>query len=170
MNAEELRNLQAPYKARYKDTPESARKTLTAHGTIRGDALVCDVAGFNGSIPAGLHEAAGGDGLAACAGNMLLEALVGCTGVTLRAVATAMDIPIRGGRIIAEGDMDFRGTLGVSKDVPVGFTDIRLTITLDTDAPQEKIDNLVRLTKRYCVVYQTLEKSPRITTTAAAGR
>jgi uncharacterized OsmC-like protein len=169
MTAEELRNLQAPLKARYKDAPETALKTLTARGTLRGDAIVCEVAGFHGPIPAGLHEAAGGDGLAACAGNMLLEALVGCTGVTLRAVATALEIPIHGGQVVAEGDMDFRGTLGISKDVPVGFTDIRLTITLQTDAPQEKIDNLVRLTKRYCVVYQTLEKSPRITTKAVAS-
>ena len=164
MNAEQLRNLQAPVKTQYKDHPASALKTLTARGTLQGDSLVCQVQAFQGTVSAGLHPAAGGDGLAACAGNMLLEALVGCSGVTLRAVATALDIPIRGGTIIAEGDMDFRGTLGVSKDVPIGFTDIRLTITLDTDAPQEKIDNLVRLTKRYCVVYQTLEKPPKITT------
>jgi uncharacterized OsmC-like protein len=170
MKAEELRNLQTPFKVRYKDAPETALKTLAARGILRADGLICDVAGFKGSTPAGLHEAAGGDGLAACAGNMLLEALVGCTGVTLCAVATAMEIPLRGGQIVVEGDMDFRGTLGVSKDVPVGFTDIRLTITLDTDATQEKIDTLVRLTKRYCVVYQTLEKSPKITTTAVAGR
>ena len=169
MNADELRNLQAPFKTRYKDDPASARKILTARSTLDANALICNVATFKGNIPAGLHEAAGGDGLAACAGNMLLEALVGCTGVTLRAVATALDIAIRGGDIVAAGEMDFRGTLGVSKDVPVGFTSIQVSITLDTDAPQDKIDNLVRLTKRYCVVFQTLEKPPQITTKAAIG-
>lgn len=162
MNAEELRALQAPFKSRYKDDPKSAVQTLAARGTLEPKEVLCSVDTYMGPVPAGLHRAAGGHDLAACAGNMLLEALVGCTGVTLSAVATALDIPLRGGTIVAEGDMDFRGTLGVSKEAPIGFTDIRLTITLDTDAPQDKLDNLLRLTKRYCVVYQTLEKPPKI--------
>lgn len=165
MNTEELRAVQAPFKNRYKEDAGSAHKTLTARGTLDLDAVVCKVETFAGTVRAGLHPAAGGDETVACAGNMLLEALVGCTGVTLRAVATALEIPIRSGTIVAEGDMDFRGTLGVSKEVPIGFTAIRLKIALDSEAPQDKIDTLLRLTKRYCVVYQTLEKPPGIMTT-----
>jgi uncharacterized OsmC-like protein len=164
VNAEQLRSLQAPFKTKYREDAASAQQTLTARGTLDKDDVVCHVQAFGGTVPAGLHPSAGGSDAVACAGNMLLEALVGCSGVTLKAVATALDIPIRSGTILAEGDMDFRGTLGVSKDVPIGFTAIRLTITLDSDAPQDKIDNLIRLTKRYCVVYQTLEKPPQITT------
>lgn len=165
MNADQLRALQTPVKNRYKEDPGSALKTLQAHGSLHPDGIVCNVESFKGTVPAGLHPAAGGDDMVACAGNMLLEALVGCTGVTLRAVATALDIPIRSGTILVEGDMDFRGTLGVSKETPIGFTALRLSIALDTDAPQDKIDNLIRLTKRYCVVYQTLDKPPQISTT-----
>ena len=157
MNAEQLRGVQAPLKSRYKEDPASAALTLSAEGTIAGDDVVCNVACWNGSVPSGLHPAAGGDGSAACAGDMLLQALVGCSGVTLKAVATAMNIPIRSARIRVEGDMDFRGTLGVNKEVPVGFTDIRLLISVDGDATPEQIDTLVKLTKRYCVVYQTLQ-------------
>src|SRR5688572_26777917 len=131
MTADELRNLQAPVKQRYRDEPDSARVTMRAEGTLQGDGVVCGVKSFLGDVPAGLHRAAGGDGSAACSGDMLLEALVGCAGVTLRAVATALNIPLRAGRVRAEGEMDFRGTLGVSKETPVGFQSIRLTFDLD---------------------------------------
>ncbi len=164
MNAEQLRALQTPLKQKYKDDPDSACQTLSATGSLSGEDLTCVVSTFAGDAHAGLHPATGGDGSFACSGDMLLEALVGCAGVTLRAVATAMEIPIRGGTVSAEGDMDFRGTLGVDREAPVGITNIRLKFNLDTDAPQEKIDKLVQLTERYCVVYQTLVRPPEIST------
>jgi uncharacterized OsmC-like protein len=160
MNAEQLKALQAPVKNLYREHPERGRLTLRAEGELAGDSIVCRVKTFTGSVPAGLHPATGGDGNDACSGDMLLEALVGCAGVTLKAVATAMNIPIRQGTIRAEGDMDFRGTLGVSKEVPVGFQTIRLHFDLDTDATPEQLETLVKLTERYCVVYQTLAKPP----------
>src|SRR3989442_6348971 len=159
MNAEELRSLQAPLKARYRERPETALVTLRAEGRI-GEGITCKVETGKARVEAGLHPATGGDGLSACAGDMLLEALVACAGVTLRAVATALGIPVRGGTIRAEGDLDFRGTLGVSKDVDAGFKEIRLSFHLDTDAAPEQLDNLLKLTKRYCVIYQTLQKPP----------
>lgn len=162
MNADELRARQAPFKERYRDDPADARKTLSAQGALGVADVSCAVAGPNGSVNAGLHAAAGGDGSFACAGDLLLQALVGCAGVTLAAVATALQIPVRGGTVRAEGDLDFRGTLGVSKEADVGFTEVRLTFDLDADATPEQLDNLIRLTKRYCVVYQTLQKSPRL--------
>ena len=164
MNAEELKALQAPVKDRYKAEPASAMKTLKVEGELRQDKVTCVVKSVRGPIEAGLHPAAGGSGEWACSGDMLLEALVGCAGVTLAAVATAMSIPIRGGTLRAEGDLDFRGTLGVAKDVDIGFKEIRLSIHLDTDAPKEQIDTLIKLTKRYCVVFQTLQKPPVMTT------
>lgn len=162
MTAEELRALQAPVKQQYKDRPETARRTLQAVGKLGMQQATTIVATPRGPIEAGLHPATGGDGSFACSGDMLLEALLGCAGTTLAAVATAMNIPIRGGTLRAEGDMDFRGTLGVSKDVNVGFQAIRLTFELDTDAPTEQLERLLSLTKRYCVVYQTLAKSPKL--------
>jgi uncharacterized OsmC-like protein len=164
MNAEELRALQAPVKARYKDEPERAKLTLKATGSL-GAGVTCKVATGKALVEAGLHPATGGDGSAACSGDMLLEALVGCAGVTLRAVATALDIPLRGGSVTAEGDLDFRGTLGVSKEVPVGFSAIRLNFDLDSDATPEQLETLLKLTKRYCVVYQTLAQPPVLATT-----
>ena len=164
MKAEDLRALQAPMKARYKENPAAALVTLKARGTLSQE-ITCTVATWKGEVEAGLHPATGGDGRSACSGDMLLEALVGCAGVTLRAVATAMGIPVRGGTVTAEGDLDFRGTLGLSKEVDVGFLAIRLHFELNTDAPAEQVDKLIKLTERYCVVYQTLRKSPAITTT-----
>ena len=164
MTADELKAKQAPLKTKYKDNPASAQQTLAAQGTLGADAT-CSVATFRGAAPAGLHPATGGDGSAACSADMLLQALVGCAGVTLGAVATALGIPVRGGTVRAEGDLDFRGTLGVSKDAPVGFTAIRLSIDLDADAAPEQLDTLLKLTKRYCVVYQTLAKAPALTET-----
>src|SRR5438105_3875804 len=145
MNADELKALQTPVKNSYRENPQRAQLTLHARGTLDRDRLVCAVDTFNGPVPAGLHPATGGDGRDACSGNMLLEALVGCAGVTLKAVATAMNIAIRSGTVRAEGDMDFRGTLGVSKEVPVGFQAIRLYFDLDTDATPEQLQTLVRL-------------------------
>jgi len=161
MNAEELRALQAPIKARYKDSPESAHVTLSAQGRLDA-GITCSVQTGKALVAAGLHPAAGGDGSSACSGDMLLEALVACAGVTLNAVATALAIEIRGGTVRAEGDLDFRGTLGVDKEAPVGFKAIRLGFDLDTDAPDEKLDTLIRLTERYCVIYQTLVRPPEI--------
>jgi uncharacterized OsmC-like protein len=162
MTGDELRALQAPLKKRYKEEPASALLTLKVEGELGMDEPTCIVATPRGPIEAGLHPAAGGDGRFACSGDMLLEALVGCAGVTLRAVATAMNIPIRGGTIRAEGDLDFRGTLGVSKDVDVGFQSIRLSFQLHTDATPEQVESLIKLTKRYCVIYQTLAKPPKL--------
>ena len=162
MTADELRALQTPLKKKYKDQPASALHVLKVEGRLSGDTVTCNVSTPRGEIEAGLHPATGGDGLSACSGDMLLEALVGCAGVTLRAVATALAIPVRGGAVRAEGDLDFRGTLGVSKDVDIGFQAIRLYFDLDTDATPEQLENLLKLTKRYCVIYQTLAKSPKL--------
>jgi uncharacterized OsmC-like protein len=163
MTADELRALQAPFKTRYRDDPGSALLTLRAQGTL-GQGVTCKVATGQGAVEAGLHPATGGDGTAACSADMMLEALVGCAGVTLRAVATALAIPLRSGTIRAEGDLDFRGTLGITKDAPVGFKEIRLHFELDTDATPEQRDKLIQLTERYCVVYQTLRQPAKLTT------
>lgn len=162
MNADELRATQAPLKAQYRDTPESAQITLRAEGRL-GEGVTCSIETGKALVVAGLHPATGGTGLAACSGDMLLEALVACAGVTLNAVATALGIALRDATLRAEGDLDFRGTLGLDKEVPVGFRDIRLNITLDTDAPQDQIDTLLRLTERYCVIFQTLTHPPSLT-------
>jgi uncharacterized OsmC-like protein len=162
MDSEELRGLQAPLKARYRETPGEAVITLKAQGRLEDTDLVCKVETGRAIVEAGLHPATGGDGLHACSGDMLLEALVACAGVTLRAVATALEIPLRGGTVSAEGDLDFRGTLGVAKDAPVGFRDIRLRFDLDTDADPDRLETLRTLTERYCVVYQTLRNSPPV--------
>lgn len=161
MDAETLRALQAPLKQRYRDDPESAVVTLRASGEAT-EAISCKVETGRALVEAGLHPATGGDGTLACSGDMLLEALVACAGVTLRAVATAIGVELRRARITAEGDLDFRGTLGVSKDVPVGFRDIRLHFDLDTDADDTRRADLIRLTERYCVVLQTLRRPPSI--------
>jgi len=158
---EELRSLQAPIKERYRAQPTTALVTLRAEAGI-GEGLTCKLETGRALVEAGLHPATGGDGLSACSGDMLLEALVACAGVTLRAVATALAINLRDARIRAEGDVDFRGTLGVSKEVPVGFQRIRLQFDLDTDASEEQLAALLRLTERYCVVYQTLNQPPKI--------
>jgi uncharacterized OsmC-like protein len=159
MNSEKLRSLQAPIKAKYREDGASASFTLRAEGKL-GEGITCKLETGRGLVEAGLHPATGGDGLSACSGDMLLEALVACAGVTLNAVATALEIPIRGGTVTAEGDLDFRGTLAVRKDVPVGFSDIRLRFDLDTDATGDQLDSLLKLTERYCVIYQTLRNSP----------
>ena len=164
MTAEELKARQIPLKDRYRAEPASALQTLHVQGELRQDKVICVVKTPRGPIEAGLHPSTGGSGEFACSGDMLLEALVGCAGVTLAAVATAMNITIRSGTLKAEGDLDFRGTLGVSKEADVGFKEIRLSIDLDTDAPTDQIETLIKLTKRYCVVYQTLQKTPTMTT------
>ena len=161
MNAAELKSLQAPIKERYREKPEAASITLRAEGKI-GEGVTCNVQTGKALVEAGLHPATGGNGLSACSGDMLLESLVACAGVTLRAVATALEIPLRDATVYTEGDLDFRGTLAVSKEVPVGFTQIRLRFELDTDASEEQIATLLRLTERYCVVYQTLARPPKI--------
>jgi len=168
MNAEELRAAQAPLKARYRIDPATALVTQTATGTLDTSTQVCRVETHLGSVEAGLHTATGGDGRKACAGDMLLQALVACAGVTLGAVATAMGITVRAGRIRAEGEIDFRGTLGVSREVLVGFQSLRLHFDLDTDAEPDAQKKLIELTERYCVVYQTLRQPPVITTIANA--
>jgi uncharacterized OsmC-like protein len=160
MDAETLKALQAPIKQQYRDAPESAVITLKAEGTVGAEGVTCKVDTGRALVEAGLHPAAGGDGMAACSGDMLLEALVACAGVTLRAVATALNVDLRGGTVRAEGDLDFRGTLGVSKEAPVGFRSIRLTFDLDTDANEEQLASLLKLTERYCVIYQTLRNPP----------
>jgi uncharacterized OsmC-like protein len=162
MRAEALRELQAPLKQQYREAPEAAMITLSAAGNL-DEGIVCSVETGKAIVQAGLHPATGGDGLAACSGDMLLQALVACAGVTLRAVATALDIEVRGGKVSAEGELDFRGTLGVSKEAPVGFANIRLNFDLDTDAEPDQLDTLLRLTERYCVVYQTLQQAPPVT-------
>jgi uncharacterized OsmC-like protein len=154
--------MQAPLKDKYRAAPETALVTLKAQAQL-GAGITCKIATGKALVEAGLHPATGGDGLSACSGDMLLEALAACAGVTLGAVATALDIPIRDGQVIAEGDLDFRGTLGVSKEAPVGFQAIRLQFQLDTDASQEQLATLLRLTERYCVVYQTLRHAPAFT-------
>jgi uncharacterized OsmC-like protein len=161
MNAEELRSLQAPLKAQYRERPETALVTLRAEGSI-GKGITCKIETGKARLEVGLHPATGGDGLSACSADMLLEALVGCAGVTLRAVGTALGIPLRGATVRAEGDLDFRGTLGVSKDVSVGFKQIRLHFDLDTEVTEEQLATLLRLTERYCVVYQTLSQPSKI--------
>jgi uncharacterized OsmC-like protein len=169
MDSEELRGLQAPLKARYRETPGEAVITLKAQGRLEDTDLVCKVETGRAIVEAGLHPATGGDGLHACSGDMLLEALVACAGVTLRAVATALEIPLRGGTVSAEGDLDFRGTLGVAKDAPVGFREIRLRFDLDTDAGPDRLETLRTLTERYCVVYQTLRNSPPVAVVLQSG-
>jgi uncharacterized OsmC-like protein len=159
MDATELRALQAPLKERYKETPESAVITLRAEGEL-ADGLACKVNTGRALVEAGLHPATGGSGLQACSGDMLLEALAACAGVTLNAVSTALRIQVRSGKVKAEGDLDFRGTLGVAKDAPVGFREIRLAFELDTDADAEQLASLIKLTERYCVVLQTLRTPP----------
>jgi len=163
MNTEELRSLQAPIKQAYREQPSTAQVTLKAEGRL-GEGVTCKVQTGRALVEAGLHLKTGGNGLHICSGDMLLEALVGCAGVTLNAVATAIGVAIRSGVVRVEGDMDFRGTLGVAKDAPVGFQAIRLFFDLETDASTEQLDTLIRLTERYCVVYQTLTHSPTITT------
>lgn len=161
MNAEKIRALQAPLKDRYREHPETALITLHAEGHI-GKGITCKVETGKAFVQAGLHPATGGDGLGACSGDMLLEALVACAGVTLRAVATALDLQLRDAAIRAEGDLDFRGTLGVSKEAAVGFEKVRLYFDLDTDATAEEVAKLLQLTERYCVVYQTLRHPPEM--------
>jgi uncharacterized OsmC-like protein len=170
MNADELRSIQAPLKERYRDAPDAALITLRAQGRI-GEGVACKIETGKALVVAGLHPATGGSGQAACSGDMLHEALVACAGVTLNAVATALGIDLRDATLQAEGDLDFRGTLGLAKDVPVGFHDIRLQFTLDTDASEEQLATLLRLTERYCVVYQTLANRPTllVTRTRAAS-
>lgn len=161
MKTEELKAMQAPLKERYREDSTAALVTLRASGKL-GEGVTCKIETGKALVAAGLHPATGGNGLSACSGDMLLEALVACAGVTLNAVATALGIELRDATLEAEGDLDFRGTLGVSKEVPVGFQNIRLKIALDTDATEEQIATLIRLTERYCVVYQTLVHSPDI--------
>ncbi len=163
MDSAKLRALQAPFKEQYKESPKSAVITLKADGTLGEEGITCSVDTGKAIVEAGLHPATGGDGLSACSGDMLLEALAACAGVTLRAVATALDVPVAGGTVHAEGDLDFRGTLGVDKEAAVGFTDIRLRFDLDTTASEEQLATLFKLTERYCVVYQTLARDPKIT-------
>jgi uncharacterized OsmC-like protein len=162
MDAAELRAMQAPIKDRYKTDPKAAYITLKAKGTLDDTHIACKVETGRALAVAGLHPATGGSGLELCSGDMLLEALVACAGVTVKAVATALAIPLRSGTVSAEGDLDFRGTLGVAKDAPVGFAQIRLTFALDTDVEQEKLDQLLKLTERYCVVYQTIKSGPPV--------
>ncbi len=164
MNLEELRNLQAPLKDKYREHPEAAIVTLKAQGLL-GEGVSCKVETRIGTVEVGLHPATGGDGTLACSADMLLQSLAACAGVTLRAVATSMRIDLKGGTIKAEGDLDFRGTLGVSKDAPVGFKTIRLYFILDTEATPEHLETLIKLTERYCVVYQTLAKGVAVETT-----
>ena len=168
MKSEELRALQAPLKERYREQPEAALITLKARGRM-GEAVTCNIETGKALVKAGLHPATGGTGLLVCSGDMLLEALVACAGVTLGAVATALGIEIRKGAVRAEGDLDFRGTLGVDKETPVGFQRIRLYFDLETEASTEQLEKLIRLTERYCVVYQTLRQSPDITVILSPG-
>ena len=162
MDSTELRAMQAPIKERYKTDPKAGLITLRAKGALDEANIACKVETGRALAVAGLHPATGGSGLELCSGDMLLEALVACAGVTLKAVATALDIPLRSGTVSAEGDLDFRGTLGVAKEAPVGFAQIRLRFDLDTDAPSDKLDQLLKLTERYCVVYQTIRSGPPV--------
>ncbi|MCK5366122.1 MAG: OsmC family protein [Gammaproteobacteria bacterium] len=162
MNEKRLRSLQAPLKDRYRADPDAALITLEAEGRLGDESITCKVSTGKAMVEAGLHPATGGDGFSACSGDMLLEALVACAGVTLKAVATALSIPLRGGSVRAEGDLDFRGTLGVDKQAPVGFRDIRLSFRLETDADDEQLESLQKLTERYCVIYQTLCNPPAV--------
>ncbi len=170
MDAQDLRALQAPLKDKYKDAPESAVVTLKARGALDDSGITCKVDTGRVLVEAGLHPATGGPGTQACSGDMLLEALVACAGVTLKAVATALEFNLRGGAVSAEGDLDFRGTLGVAKDVPVGFRSIRLRFELDTDEPPDRIATLTKLTERYCVVYQTLANPLPMALTIETGQ
>jgi uncharacterized OsmC-like protein len=163
MNADDLRALQAPLKATYRENPGAAKVTLVGRARLGEGGVSCRVETGHGKVEAGLHPATGGDGSLACSGDMLLESLAACAGVTMKAVSTALGIALRSGVVIAEGDVDFRGTLGVSKETPVGFESIRLRFELDTDASQEQVAQLLKLTERYCVVYQTLAKPPQVT-------
>jgi uncharacterized OsmC-like protein len=165
MDAAGLRALQAPIKEHYKAEPKAAFITLKAKGMLDDTNIACKVETGRALAIAGLHPATGGSGLELCSGDMLLEALVACAGVTLKAVATALDVPLKSGTVSAEGDLDFRGTLGVAKDATVGFAEIRLRFDLDTDAPQQKLDQLLKLTERYCVVYQTIKSGPPVAIT-----
>ena len=167
MNADQLKASQAPLKARYKEQPDAAVITLKADGVI-GEGVTCSVQTGKALVTAGLHPATGGNGLSACSGDMLLEALVACAGVTLNAVATALELPIKDAKIRAEGDLDFRGTLGVDKEAPVGFRDIRLSFDVQGDMTDEQRATLLKLTERYCVVYQTLKSPPKFTATMKA--
>ena len=162
MDAAGLRALQAPIKDKYRNDPKAGVITLKAKGTLDDQNIACKVETGRALAVAGLHPATGGSGMELCSGDMLLEALVACAGVTLKAVATTLEIPLKSGKVSAEGDLDFRGTLGVAKDAPVGFAQIRLRFDLDTDAPQDKLDQLLKLTERYCVVYQTIAKGPPV--------
>ncbi|GGT63358.1 OsmC family protein [Actinomadura citrea] len=168
MESRELRELQKPLKERYREDPGSAVVTLSAAGTLE-DGVTCSLETGRALAVAGLHPAAGGDGTLLCSGDMLLEALVACAGVTLRSVATALELDVHGGTVSAEGDLDFRGTLAVDREAPVGFRAIRLRFELDTDASEEDMATLLRLTERYCVVLQTLASSPELTVTSRAG-
>jgi uncharacterized OsmC-like protein len=163
-----LREIQAPLKERYRDEPEAALVTLEAGGDL-GEGISCSVRTGRALVEAGLHPASGGDGSLLCSGDMLLEALIACAGVTLRAVATSLGIEVRGGRVRAAGDLDFRGTLAVDREAPVGFTEIRLSFELDADADEEQLATLLALTERYCVVFQTLSRPPRLSAELAAG-
>jgi uncharacterized OsmC-like protein len=164
LDRDELRAMQAPLKDRYRQEPSAAKVTLKASGAL-GEGVTCSVETGRALVRAGLHRATGGDGLSLCSGDMLLEALVACAGVTLNAVATALGIALRSGRVTAEGDLDFRGTLGVDRAAPVGFSEIRLAFDIDSDATPEQLDSLYKLTERYCVVFQTLAKPPALTIT-----
>jgi uncharacterized OsmC-like protein len=167
MDAAELRAIQAPIKERYKNDPKAGLITLKAKGSLDDMNITCKVETGRALAIAGLHPATGGTGMELCSGDMLLEALVACAGVTLKAVSTALEIPLRTATVAAEGDLDFRGTLGVAKDAAVGFAQVRLRFDVDTDAPQEKLDQLLKLTERYCVVYQTIKSGPPVEVTLA---
>lgn len=162
MDATELRALQAPLKDQYRAAPDSAVITLKARGTLDDTKIACKVETGRALAVAGLHPATGGTGAELCSGDMLLEALVACAGVTLKSVATAIEVPLTRGDVVAEGDLDFRGTLGIDKETPVGFREIRLRFEVGTDAPQDKLDLLLKLTERYCVVYQTIKNGPKV--------
>ena len=169
MDSAELRTIQQPLKDAYREDPAQAVVTLRADGQLADQAISCSVATGQALVAAGLHPATGGDGSLACSGDMLLQALVACAGVTLRAVATSLGIDVAGGTVTAEGDLDFRGTLAVSKDAPVGFRSIRLAVNLDTEADAEQVQTLIRLTERYCVVYQTLAHPAALSVSAAVS-
>lgn len=169
MDAEQLRALQAPLKSAYRSDPGAARITLKARGSIDDQAIACKLETGRAMAMAGLHPATGGSGLELCSGDLLLEALVACAGVTLKAVATAIDVPLKGAAVHAEGDLDFRGTLGVDKNAPVGFEAIRLRFEIESDAPPDRIDQLIKLTERYCVVYQTLVNTPKLDVSLKSG-
>ena len=169
MDATALREMQAPLKAKYRDDPAAAVVTLKAEGDLSGDGIACRVETGRALVEAGLHPATGGTGLQTCSGDMLLEALVACAGVTLKAVATALEIELRGGVVRAEGDLDFRGTLGVDREAPAGFRDIRLTFELDIDEPEDRLQTLLRLTERYCVVLQSLRNAPLVIASLSRG-